>query len=206
MEDFKKSIGAGLAIALGGFIFVCMKGGLAGAILFSTGLLTVCIFGLNLYTGKICYFFDRGGAIPQDILPKVAWYLMVLIGNLIAAAGIGFAARLTISNPETIEYLSTLAENKLSKTPLQIFISSIFCDVFIYLAVHTWKKYTGSMLGALLIVFAVAGFILTGSEHCIADGFYFAASHSGVTRILPFMGLCILGNTTGGILSHWLIP
>ena len=98
MEDFKKSIGAGLAIALGGFIFVCMKGGLAGAILFSTGLLTVCIFGLNLYTGKICYFFDRGGAIPQDILPKVAWYLMVLIGNLIAAAGIGFAARLTISN------------------------------------------------------------------------------------------------------------
>lgn len=206
MLDFKKSIGAGMAIALGGFIFICMKGGLAGAILFSTGLLTVCIFGLNLYTGKICYFFDRSDAIPQAIPQKTVWYLMVLIGNLIAAAGIGFAARLTVSNPETIEYLSTLAKNKLSKTPLQIFISSIFCDVFIYLAVHTWKKYSGTMLGALLIVLAVTGFIMTGSEHCIADCFYFAANHSGIADILPFMGICILGNSAGGILSHWLIP
>ena len=57
---------AGIIIGLGGLIFSVVMAGAAtvaerilAAFLFSIGLLLICIFGLNLYTGKIGYVLDN---------------------------------------------------------------------------------------------------------------------------------------------------
>ena len=57
---FLKGILAGLAIGLGGFLFILMSfliegelGKALGSLLFSVGLFLVCTFYLSLYTGKI---------------------------------------------------------------------------------------------------------------------------------------------------------
>ena len=50
LDIFKSSLLAGLCIAIGGTVFLKV-GGLAGAILFSFGLLTVVHYGYKLYTG-----------------------------------------------------------------------------------------------------------------------------------------------------------
>lgn len=71
MIEFIKSILAGIAIAIGAYINLKI-GGVAGAVLFSVGLFLVCIFKLNLYTGKVGYT----GIIKN---------LPILLGNAVGA-------------------------------------------------------------------------------------------------------------------------
>ena len=54
-----KSFLAGVAIALGGYVYLSCENKYVGAFLFSVGLLTVLYFGLNLYTGRIGYVFSQ---------------------------------------------------------------------------------------------------------------------------------------------------
>ena len=53
-----KSLLAGVSIAIAGFIFASCANPVIGAILFSVGLLSVCIFELNLFTGKSGFLSD----------------------------------------------------------------------------------------------------------------------------------------------------
>ena len=60
LMSFLKGILAGLAIGLGGFLYILMicyvpgEGGkVLGSLLFAVGLFLVCTFKLSLYTGKI---------------------------------------------------------------------------------------------------------------------------------------------------------
>lgn len=42
-------------IAIGGIVYVAVDNKIIGSFWFSIGLLTICMYGLNLYTGKIGY-------------------------------------------------------------------------------------------------------------------------------------------------------
>ena len=62
---FLKGILAGLAIGVGGFLYVILCyaipgefGKILGSLLFGVGLFTVCTFSLSLYTGKIGLVFE----------------------------------------------------------------------------------------------------------------------------------------------------
>ena len=64
--SFLKGILAGLAIGLGGFLYILMTylisgevGKVLGSLLFAVGLFTVCTFQLHLYTGKIGLIFEK---------------------------------------------------------------------------------------------------------------------------------------------------
>ena len=57
MKCFIKSILAGLAISLGGWLYLCvnnkMDNNILAAFLFSFGLILICNFGFNLYNSAI---------------------------------------------------------------------------------------------------------------------------------------------------------
>lgn len=55
MKDFGKAVIAGMAISLGCWMFLAVPDKTIGALLFSCGLLSVRIYKLNLFTGKIQY-------------------------------------------------------------------------------------------------------------------------------------------------------
>ena len=64
--SFLKGVLAGLAIGLGGFLYVLMirfvpgEGGkVLGSLVFAVGLFLVCTFSLSLYTGKIGKVFEE---------------------------------------------------------------------------------------------------------------------------------------------------
>ena len=59
LSEFIKAILAGAAISIGGIVFLSCDVKYVGAFLFSTGLVTVCMFGFNLYTGKIGYVLEN---------------------------------------------------------------------------------------------------------------------------------------------------
>lgn len=50
-----KGIYAGIMIAIGAVAYLAIPNKVVGAFIFSVGLLTVCMYGMNLYTGKIGY-------------------------------------------------------------------------------------------------------------------------------------------------------
>ena len=194
IEQIKKAVMAGLMIALGGWIFLAVGGGVTGSLLFSLGLICVCVFGFNLYTGKICYVLEN---------KNVAALLVMLVLNLGTAILIGQLSR--IVKPDVISFAEKASQAKLEKGYFAVFLAGVVCDMLICIAVEGWKRQP-NMAGIVIIFLSVAGFILTGSEHCIADAFYLSASNqlfSGAGLI--FMLLCIAGNTVGGILCRLLV-
>jgi formate/nitrite transporter FocA (FNT family) len=74
MNDFIKSVFAGLCIGIAGTAYVALGGGLFAACLFAVGLISIVLFDFNLYTGKIGYIKSY-----KDI-PKM---LLILLGNII---------------------------------------------------------------------------------------------------------------------------
>ena len=55
LHAFVLAVLAGIAIGIGGTVYLSMDNKTAGALMFTVGLYTICIHGLNLYTGKVGY-------------------------------------------------------------------------------------------------------------------------------------------------------
>ena len=59
LADFLYAVLAGMAIALGGAVFLALDNKILGALFFTVGLFTVCVNGFNLFTGKVGYAPDN---------------------------------------------------------------------------------------------------------------------------------------------------
>ena len=187
-----KAIYAGIFIGIGGTAYLALDNKVIGSILFSIGLLTICIYNMNLYTGKIGYIIERKKGYITELL-------ITLIGNFIGASLTGLIVRLTRYN-NYIDKAKSLVETKLNDNLLSIFILSIFCGILMYIAVNNYKKETNTLSKYILIFFSVIVFILSGFEHCIANIFYFAVSLSINTKVLLYLLIMIIGNSLGSII------
>ena len=185
MSDLIKSFWAGIMIGLGGVAYLSCSDKTIGSFLFSIGLFAVLIFEFNLYTGKVC---------DCKYLMKPLALLNILICNLLSAACLGF---LVCDHPGLSEAARQIVSNKLAKPWITVYIDALLCGVFIGVAVHGYKKAHGYPI----VLLGVMGFILTGSEHVIADMFYFSVAQVGkMTDLIMFIILAALGNTVGGAL------
>ena len=89
---------------------------------------------------------------------------------------------------------------KLSDSFLSLFFLGILCNILIYIAVEGYGKIQHETGKYLALLFGVMVFILCGTEHCVADMFYFwmagAWSGKAVAAILAITA----GNCVGGVL------
>ena len=83
-----KSILAGIAIGIGGTVFLSLDNKVLGALFFSIGLFIIVTRGLNLYTGKIGYVFDNKLSYLIEVL-------VTIIGNFIGTFIVGNILRFT---------------------------------------------------------------------------------------------------------------
>ena len=175
MNNFVKSILAGVAIAIGAYINLKI-GGIAGALFFSVGLYLVCHFSLNLYTGKVGYT----GIISN---------LPILLGNAIGSLLLFF-----YPTERAVEIIQTKVN-----TPFHItFINSIICGILIYAAVECFRKKKEYM-----ILVCVPAFILFGAEHCVADICYAASARIFSLDLVFFILIVIIGNSVGSLLFRY---
>ena len=188
---------AGLMITIGCCVYLaCSKDGsivgkVAGAVLFSVGLLAVCYFGFSLYTGRI------GFIIASHTRDDVSALLLGLLGNVIAAAVFGIAIGYAI--PSLRDTALAACNARLEQQEWwQTLIRGIGCGILMYVAVGIFKE-KKSPLG---IIFAIPAFILAGFEHSIADMGYFAIAGSYSAKAFGFIWIVILGNSIGA----WIIP
>ena len=151
----KSSILAGICIGIAGFGFLAL-GGIAGAVLFAFGLITVVCYKLKLYTGT-------AGFIVKGEVGKL---LIILLGNIVGCLLVALLARLS---PMDLQGAAQkILAGRLDIGPVRAGLLAIGCGFLMTTAVTFARR--GQWLPLL---FAVPMFILCGFPHCIADAFYY---------------------------------
>ncbi len=187
-----KGIYAGILIGIGGTIFLSLDNKIMGSFLFSIGLLMICMYGMNLYTGKVGYV----------LINKVdyIWELLIsLVGNFIGTFLVGFLMRNTRFIALSEKAL-TISNAKLNDNLLSIFILSLFCGMLMYIAVNNYKKVSGEIGKYIGIFLCVMVFILCGFEHCVANMYYFTVANVWSLKTFLYLLIMILGNSVGSII------
>lgn len=180
------SLLAGILIALGDMMYVCIENKIVAAFLFSIALCFIRVREFNLFTGSIGkLYFDK----------EFKWWhlFLVLIGNIIGTATVCLASAFSID-------AYAIAEIKFLNASLwQIGFYSIFCGMLMAIA-------TDSQTPLWLTIMCVAGFLLAGFRHSIADSWYFwYLSLQNYGAGLKVLGIEILGNFIGGSIIAILI-
>ena len=186
---FIPSILAGISISLAGFIFLSVDNKYLGSVLFTLGLFLVCTRSYNLYTGKVCYC---------KTIQNIKDLLIIILGNFIGTNIIGLLLRCTRYATSLTTKANSIIDIKLSDNLLSLFILAIICNVFIFVAVDGYKKSKDNVSKYLSLFFGVIGFVITGTEHVVADMFYFAVAGNYISKAFLVLLIVFLGNTVGG--------
>lgn len=188
-----KSLLAGVLIALAGGIYLSCGSlisnhdlaKIVGSFLFSIGLIAVLVLDANLFTGKVGYI---------DSWHKFGLACACLVYNVLVAFLIGMLYR-GINGSDAIGPFAS----RLLKPWYKMFADGFGCGALIYLAVELYRR-TKNLIPVIICVMA---FILSGTEHCIADAFYLGASILS-WKGFGYLGLAIIGNSLGAVALHWL--
>lgn len=185
---FARAILAGIAIGIGGCVFLATENKIVGAFMFTVGLYTICIQELNLFTGKVGYLPERTISFVADLV--VIW-LGNLVGTYLTALAVNYTRISKIS--DTARAMCTVkAEDSL----FSLLLLGIFCGLLMFIAVDGYAK----TQNPVILFLGVATFILCGFEHCIADMFYFSVAGMWSLHTLLCTAVITLGNAIGGML------
>ena len=179
---------AGMMVSIGGTVLLSCENPVIGAVLFCVALLAICLFGFNLYTGRVGFLLKnhRREELSQTFLGLLGNFLGTLLMGLLIAAAL----------PALREAAAAACERRLAQLPLQTLLRGFFCGVLMYVAVWIWRE-KNSLIG---VFFCIPVFVLSGFEHSIANMFYFSLAGLFRLRSLLFIVLVLVGNSLGGLL------
>ena len=189
IKMFLLAIGAGLAISIGGTVYLSVDNKIIGSLLFAVGLYAIVLNGLFLYTGKVGYLVDQSDKIEYLGLLAITW-----LGNL-AGTWIGAVSVLNTRIQGIRENAVGICETKLADGPLSIFLLAIFCGILMYIAVDGFREKENP----LILFICVSVFILSGFEHCIANMFYFSIAGAWSLKTIVYLIIMTVGNSLGGM-------
>ena len=199
VNTLRSSIFAGIFIGTAGFGFLAsglqgQYGSLAGAVLFSLGLLAVVGYKLKLYTGT-------AGFIKKN---EIGTLFLILLGNILGCLMLGLLAR--VSPMDIQGAAQKVLELRLKTGALNCGLLGIGCGLLMTTAVTfaRQKHY-------LPLLFAVPLFIICGFTHCVADAFYYlcvpvAFMKAHALEIIGVYGSIVLGNLIGCNLYRIVLP
>lgn len=193
---FCYAFAAGMMIGVGGIVYLASPDKVVGAVLFAVGLLTICTYGLKLFTGAIGYLItDRSTSWVERLATAGA----VWLGNLVATDWVGWMIHLL--RPELADKAKVIVDAKMSAGYASVLVMAVFCGILMYLAVDIYRNRSGiyQLIG---IFVAVPVFILAGFEHSIANMFYMAAGYGHTVfsvEALVFLLVVTCGNAAGSV-------
>ena len=178
---FTSSVLAGICISIGCIVNVMSGGGIAGAVLFTFGLITVVHYKYALYTGTAGFM--------KSFTDLSNLFTIILTGNVIGCLLSSLAFQFAF--PSSLSMVDAIVEKRFDLLPSQAFIRAMFCGFLMTTAVKFAREERW-----LPLLFAVPVFILSGFYHSIADSFYFISSGS-IFELKWHYLLEILGNFVG---------
>ena len=180
-KTFSSSILAGICIAVGGIAYLKV-GGLAGAILFTFGLLTVVHYKLKLFTGTAGFFESK-----KDLYNL----FLILFGNIVGTSIV--ALMVNIAMPALVPSASEILANRMENRILSTIILGAGCGFVMTTAVTFGREDK-----FLPLLFGVPLFILCGFLHSIAAAFYYAVAYASLSiKVIPIYISIVIGNFIG---------
>ena len=174
---------SGIMIGIGNVVCISVDNKYVGAMLFSLALLTIIQNQFQLYTGQIGYIREKTYSIFD-------WTMMFLL-NCVGATYSTIIGLLVQDNAIMIKFL-TIAQNKFSRSYVEIFICGILCGILMFVAVKSNNQ--------IITIFCIMTFLLSGYEHCIAS-FPYLIQCPSFNNILKFL-LIVLGNSLGSVMMY----
>ena len=179
---------AGIAISIGGIAFLVS----GQAWTFPIGLFMVCLFELDLFTGKVS---------TVERLSRVPDLIIMVISNMFAAMLMGEVMR--YAKPQIVDAAVEICTRKVGEgfalVPL-----AILCNVMIYTAVYSYNN-RRSAVRMFGLFFATFIFVLCGFEHCVANAFYFSLAGMVNGSAVAYLVKNAVFNAVGGIAAYRLI-
>ncbi|MDE5646245.1 MAG: formate/nitrite transporter family protein [Muribaculaceae bacterium] len=183
MEKITRAFLAGVCIAIAGTAYLNV-GGPTGMVMFAFGLIVVVAFKYLLFTGRSGYTWGEGyGGLALMLF----WNLVGCIA-VASVTGVGDVAAKS----------QDIIMARLASGPVRCGLMSIGCGFIMTAAVRGYNEH-GTWLPLL---FGVPAFIACGFPHCVADGYYLAASGltfflENLRAIVPFYCSIVVGNYLG---------
>lgn len=187
-----RGIFAGLMIGIGGTIYLSLDNKIVGSFLFSIGLLMICMYNMNLYTGKIGYVVVNK---KNYLIELLCTLIGNFIGTYILALGMLNSRFSSIGDKAKV-----ICDMKLNDKISSILILSCLCGVLMYIAVNNYKKHSTSIGKYMGIFMCVMVFILSGFEHSVANMFYFSVANMLSWNTLLYLFVMVMGNSIGAII------
>ena len=201
IKTFLLGVMAGAAIALGGLLFTTVSNigyKVIASFAFSIGLLLVCMFGFNLFTGKVGFFIEAENKKEYSLN-----LLIMYIGNFVGALAIGYLCFGFFSNNLAMKSAITTISDAREITDDNWWITllgAIGCGMLVYTAVYAFKKEWPIGVRIIVLMFAVFTFVIAGFQHCIANMFYISFANGWSGMKLVNILIVTVGNIAGAIL------
>lgn len=195
LTRFIKAIMGGICIGIGGAAYLSCGNPIVGSLIFSIGLLLICMNGFKLFTGSISYVRLETGSIVN--------VLVILVGNIVGAWFIGLI--FYMSKPELMDKTAAICLRKIDEG-WRIIPLAFMCNVLIFFAVDLFTRQTlNHFVRVFTLVLCIMTFILSGYEHCIANVFYFSAVQLFDAKVFAYLLLNVIFNAVGGICIYRFI-
>ena len=146
---------------------------------------------------------------------KVSWaqvgkvWLVSYIGNFVGCLILSVIFVLAGASG-TADYYAGFIGNKLSIPAGEMFFRAILCNFFVCLAVACGMKCKNEVAKFFMIILCIAGFVVAGFEHCVANMATFVTAALlvpggiSLTAALKSMVIVTIGNAIGGgVLLAW---
>lgn len=165
---------AGIYIAMAGHLFLAVGGGVLGSALFPTGLIAVILTSAELFTGDALVFVASvlGGRVSCKKMLRnwsVAWCFN-FAGCLFWAGALAYASD-SLVDLGRVDFAIAVALKKTKASWLGIFLKAIGANFMV--CVGVWQATCAEEVAGkvLALWFPIAGFVMLGFDHCIANQF-----------------------------------
>ena len=192
---------AGNLISIGGVAYLRSPSPIIGTFLFSIGLMAICLFNLNLFTGKVSNIVK----VPsEEVLPSIMDLLLMWFENFFGCWITVVLLRATRYAHQLEAAAAELVAPKIIDGPMGLFILGLLCNILIYTATRGYRN-DNRLAGSIAVVLSVMVFITCGFEHSIADAFYMIMARSSFYERASVLFPVALGNSVGGILPALIL-
>lgn len=187
---------------------------LVAGVVFPIGLMFVVLNGADLFTGNCLIFM---GVMDKKVRFRdfIKNLTIVLIGNSIGAMTLAwmqvYGGMLNMSNGGFGAYIITTAVFKVNINFTQALVLAIMCNIFVCAGV--WMIYSSTDVSGKILAsfFSIVAFVISGSEHIVANMYYIPAAMlvKANTTLIELSGVtqAQLSNLTWkGFLLNNIIP
>lgn len=202
---------AGIYISIGAIGYIKLSAGITapglgaflGACVFPVGIIAILLMQAELYTSdSMVMLAVYAKRTKLNKILKIL--LLILVANLIGGIFVAFLAQSSgIMNEATLLLLIEKATHKVHMPLGQLLASSILCNIIVSTGVCLAYSCQEEIAKITVLWLTIAVFVLTGTEHVVANMYYlFAAYFGGADITLPqiFYNLSVaaFGNFIGG--------